>query len=256
MGILNLTPDSFYDGGKYRTNYISQVEKMLTEGAKIIDIGGQSTRPGAITINAEEEKKRIIPVIEEVRKKFSECIISVDTFYADVAKSAVNAGAAIVNDISGGDFDNKMFETIASLKIPYIAMHAKGTPNSMQENPVYSNITQEVCFSLAQKIKKLELLGVNDVIIDPGFGFGKTLEQNYILLKNLEHLKIIGRPILVGVSRKSMINKVLKTLPENALNGTSIVNTIALLNGAKILRVHDVKEAVEAIKIVRFMQKS
>lgn len=256
MGILNLTPDSFYDGGKYGANYISQVEKMLSEGAKIIDIGGQSTRPGATNITIEVEEKRIIPAIESIIKHFPECIISVDTFYADVAKNAVNAGASIINDISGGDFDNKMFDAIASLKVPYIVMHTQGTPQKMQENPIYSDVTKEVCFSLAQKVKKLELLGVNDIIIDPGFGFGKTLEQNYVLLKNLEHLKIIGRPILVGVSRKSMINKVLDTIPENALNGTSIIHAIALMNGAKILRAHDVKEAIQAIKIVRYLQKS
>lgn len=256
MGILNLTPDSFYDGGLHTDNYLRQVEKMITEGASIIDIGGQSTRPGAIKLNPDEEKKRILPAIEKIIQKFPNCIISVDTFWADVAESAIESGASIINDISGGEFDHKMPDTVAKLKVPYIVMHTQGTPENMQLNPVYTDVVKEVCFSLASKIEKLKLLGINDVLIDPGFGFGKNIEHNYALLHRLEHFSILRKPILIGISRKSMINKLLNTQPKDALNGTSIIHTLSLIKGAKILRVHDVKEAAEAIKIVSYMQKN
>ncbi|CAG0987287.1 dihydropteroate synthase [Flavobacteriales bacterium] len=256
MGILNLTPDSFYDGGLHTDSYLLQVEKMMTEGASIIDVGGQSTRPGAIQLNPDEEKKRILPAIENIVKRFPECILSVDTFWSDVAESAIESGVAIINDISGGEFDHKMLDVVAKLKVPYIVMHTQGSPENMQLNPVYTDVVKEVCFSLASKTEKMKLLGINDVLIDPGFGFGKNIEHNYTLLNYLEHFNLLEKPVLIGVSRKSMINKLLHTQPKNALNGTSIIHTLALIKGAKILRVHDVKEAVEAIKIVEYMQKN
>ncbi|GIK70499.1 MAG: dihydropteroate synthase [Bacteroidota bacterium] len=256
MGILNLTPDSLYDGGLHTDSYLLQVEKMMTEGASIIDVGGQSTRPGAIQLNPDEEKKRILPAIENIVKRFPECILSVDTFWSDVAESAIESGVAIINDISGGEFDHKMLDVVAKLKVPYIVMHTQGSPENMQLNPVYTDVVKEVCFSLASKTEKMKLLGINDVLIDPGFGFGKNIEHNYTLLNYLEHFNLLEKPVLIGVSRKSMINKLLHTQPKNALNGTSIIHTLALIKGAKILRVHDVKEAVEAIKIVEYMQKN
>jgi len=252
MGILNITPDSFYDGGFYdsETVQLEQTQKMLDEGADIIDIGAVSTRPGAKEVSKEEELKKIVSVIELLLKNFPEIIISVDTYRADVAKIAIESGAKIINDISGGIFDSKMFETVADLNVPYIMMHIKGTPENMQLNPDYSDVVKEIIFFFSQQIDKLKKIGVNDVIIDPGFGFGKTLENNYELLKKLDNFKIFELPLLVGFSRKSMINKILNTKPSEALTGTTVLNTIALMNGANILRVHDVKPAVEAIKIV------
>ena len=252
MGILNITPDSFFDGGKYKneSDIVSQVEKMLSEGATFIDIGAYSSRPGAKHISEEEELQRILPVVDLLVNKFPEIIISIDTFRSKVAKETINAGAAIINDISAGQMDENMFSTVAKLQVPYIIMHMQGTPQNMQENPQYENVTTEVIKFFADQLFKLHQLKVNDVIIDPGFGFGKTLEHNYELLKNLSLFKNLDVPILAGISRKSMLYKPLGISANKALNATTSANTIALLNGANILRVHDVKEAMEAIKIV------
>ena len=257
MGILNITPDSFYDGGKYQTNkkIITRIKKMIDEGADIIDIGGYSTRPGAESISEKEELKRVIPVIKLARKHFPQIIISIDTFRSPVAKKAVKEGANIINDISGGTLDKKMFETVGKLNVPYVLMHMKGIPQTMQVNPKYKNVLAEVKKYLKQKIKLLKKSGVVQIIIDPGFGFGKTPEHNYALLKNLYQFKSLGFPIMAGISRKSMINKILKISPEKALNGTTVANTIALMNGADILRVHDVKEAKEAVRVVSYLLK-
>lgn len=252
MGILNVTPDSFFDGGKFNeeTNMLKHVEQMLEEGAAIIDIGAVSTRPGAKEISEEEEIKRLIPAIKLIHHQFPSEVLSVDTYRSQVAEMAIENGAAIINDISAGTFDIKMFETIAHLQVPYIMMHIQGTPQTMQQNPVYENVTLDIVRFFVKRLEQLRKLGVKDIIIDPGFGFGKTLEHNYELLANLRSFEIFDCPIMVGVSRKGMINKVINTKPENALNGTTVANTIALMNGANILRVHDVKEAVEAGKIV------
>jgi dihydropteroate synthase len=252
MGVLNITPDSFFDGGRYKndTEILSQVEKMLTEGATFIDVGAYSSRPGAIHISEEEELKRIVPVIDLLVKKFPEIILSIDTFRSKVAKETIHTGAAIINDISGGKIDPNMFATVANLKAPYILMHMLGTPQNMQQNPKYEDITKEIIFFFAQQIEKLHQLKVNDIIIDLGFGFGKTIDHNFEILKNLELFKSLNTPILAGISRKSMLYKPLGISAQEALNATTCANTIALLNGATILRVHDVKEAMEAIKIV------
>ena len=253
MGILNITPDSFFDGGNYKneSDILQQVEKMLSEGATFIDVGGYSSRPGAIHISEDEELQRIVPIIELLVKHFPEIIISVDTFRSNVAKKTIEAGAAIINDISGGKMDSEMFTTIAELQVPYLIMHMLRTPQTMQQNPVYEDVTKEVISFFAAQIFKLHQLKVNDIIIDVGFGFGKTIEHNYQLLKNLALFKNLDTPILAGISRKSMLYKPLNTTPQLALNATTSANTIALLNGANILRVHDVKEAMEAIKIVQ-----
>ncbi|MEK6614845.1 MAG: dihydropteroate synthase [Bacteroidota bacterium] len=254
MGILNVTPDSFFDGGKYtdEKNILLHAEKMISEGADIIDIGAYSTRPHAQPISEEEELKRLIPAIKLVRKNFSDVIISADTFRSNVVIHAVNEGADIINDISGGSLDKEMFETIAKLKVPYILMHIQGTPQTMQINPHYKDVVKEVKEYFLKKIKNLQYFGVSQIIIDVGFGFGKNLEHNYTLLKHLSEFKEFGFPILAGISRKSMINKALDITPDTALNGTTVANTIALMNGANILRVHDVKEAKEAIQIIIF----
>lgn len=252
MGILNTTPDSFFDGGKYNSIdfALKQTEKMLNEGASIIDIGGYSSRPGADNIEAQEELDRVIPLIEKINKTFKEVIISIDTFRAKVALEAVNAGASIVNDISAGDDDPDMVATVATLGVSYIAMHKQGNSKTMQLNPTYNGVTTDVLDYFIKKIQLLRQAGIKDVIIDPGFGFGKNCQHNYSLLKNLDAFKMLDCPILAGMSRKRMINEVLNISSIDALNGTTVVNTIALLNGANILRVHDVKEAVEAVKIV------
>ena len=252
MGILNCTPDSFFDGGKYKSelDILSQVEKMLSEGATFIDVGAYSSKPGASYISEEEELKRIVPVINLLIKKFPKIIISVDTFRSKVAKETVNSGAAIVNDISGGNMDVKMFKTVASMQVPYILMHMLGTPQNMQINPIYKDVTHELISFFADKINQLHQLKLNDVIIDVGFGFGKTIEHNFKLLKDLSLFKNLESPILAGISRKSMLYKTLSISAQEALNATTAANTIALLNGANILRVHDVKEAIEAIEIV------
>ena len=252
MGILNVTPDSFFDGGKYSSEkeVVSRVEKMLLDGATFIDVGGYSTRPGAENISLQEETERIIPVIRASVKFFPEAIISIDTFRSEVAKAAVGEGAVIVNDISGGQLDSLMFETIASLKVPYILMHMKGTPQTMTTLSTYENLVKEVTDYFHPKIARLQQLGCKDIIVDPGFGFAKNIDQNFELLNNLDQLRILGKPVLAGLSRKSMIWKTLKIDAEQALNGTTSLNTIALLKGASILRVHDVREAVEVIKLV------
>jgi dihydropteroate synthase len=258
MGILNITEDSFFDGGKYTNEeeIISRCRKMLEEGAAIIDIGAQSSRPGAQVINAEQELSKLLPIIKLLKNRFPKLILSVDTYWAKVAEQCVQAGADIINDISAGELDEKMMDTIAKLQIPYIIMHMQGTPSNMQENPTYTNVTTEIINYFQQKIKQLQSKGIQDIIIDPGFGFGKTLAHNYQLLNELEKFKEFGIPILVGTSRKSMIYKILDNSPEQALNGTSITNTIALQKGVNILRVHDVKEAIECIKITTFAKNN
>lgn len=252
MGILNTTPDSFFDGGLYNSvdNALARAEKMLNEGADILDVGGYSTRPGAAVITESEEIERTTKVIAHIKKHLPQAIISVDTFRASVAKACIDAGAAIVNDISAGDDDAQMIPYIAQTNVPYILMHKQGTPQTMQKAPQYTNVVQEVVDYLAKKVALLRSMGVNDIVIDPGFGFGKTVEHNYQLLKHLNAFSVCDVPILAGISRKSLINKVLNTKADEALNGTTVLNTIALLNGAHILRVHDVKEAKEAITLV------
>ncbi len=258
MGILNITGDSFFDGGKYINDeqIILRCKTMLDEGATIIDIGAQSSRPGATQISSEDELIKLLPIIKLLKNRFENITISIDTFWSNTAKQSVLAGADIINDISAGEMDGNMFDTIATLQVPYIIMHMQGTPLTMQKNPVYKNVTQEVITYFEEKIKLLKTKGVSQIIIDPGFGFGKTLEHNYQLLNNLEKLKKLNCPILVGLSRKSMIHKLLDTTPKNALNGTTITNTIALQNGANILRVHDVNKAIECIKITTFAKNN
>jgi dihydropteroate synthase len=252
MGILNITPDSFFDGGKYKneSEILGQVEKMLFEGATFIDVGAYSSRPGAKHISEKQELQRIVPVIELLIKNFPEIIISVDTFRSAIARETINAGAAIINDISGGKMDDNMLKTVANLRVPYILMHMLGIPQNMQLNPVYKDVTQEIISFFAEQIFKLHQLEINDIIIDVGFGFGKTISHNYEILKNLSLFKSLNAPILAGISRKSMLYKTLNISAKEALNATTSANTIALLNGANILRVHDVKEAMEAVKIV------
>jgi dihydropteroate synthase len=252
MGIINVTPDSFYSGSRQSTANaaLQKAEQMINEGATILDLGGQSTRPNSKQISAEEEAERVCPAIEAAHKNFPDTIISVDTYYAFVAEQAVYAGAAIVNDISGGMFDKNMLSTVAKLKAPYICMHMKGTPENMQEYAVYENVTREVMDYFIHRIDVCKKAGVNDVIIDPGFGFAKTITHNFDLLRNLSVLKILEKPIVAGLSRKSTIYKTLGITSEEALNGTTVMNTLALLNGANILRVHDVQEAMETIKLI------
>jgi len=254
MGILNATEDSFYDGGKYANKQaiISRCKTMLEEGASIIDIGAQSSRPGATLIQAEQELEKLLPIIKLLKTEIPEIIISIDTFWAKTAKECIEAGAHIINDISAGEMDNNMFDAIAELQVPYIIMHMQGTPQNMQKNPTYKNIIQEITSYFEERIKQLKSKGIQQIIIDPGFGFGKTLAHNYQILNALEQFNQFEIPVLVGTSRKSMIYNLLDTKPNNSLNGTSITNTIALQKGASILRVHDVKEAMECIKITTF----
>lgn len=255
MGVLNVTPDSFYDGGRYEKDaavLLRQAEKILQEGATIIDIGGYSSRPGADPISAEEEKKRTINAIELVSKSFPEAYISVDTFRAEVARDAVNAGACMINDISGGNLDDHMFDTVASLQVPYVLMHMRGTPQTMNELNKYDDLIGEITDYFQMKLTQLREKGVADVIIDPGFGFAKTIDQNYELLRKLQDFQILDVPVLAGLSRKSMLYKRLKITADEALNGTTVLNTLAILNGASILRVHDVKEAIQTIKILKY----
>ena len=251
MGILNVTPDSFYDGGKYDSDkkLLQQTEKMLHEGATFIDVGAYSSRPNAEHISEDEEIKRLIPTIELLVDTFPDIIISADTFRSMVARKSIASGASLINDISGGTLDNKMFKTIGELQVPYILMHILGTPQDMQQNPTYDDVILSVAHYFSEKIASLRKEKVNDIIIDVGFGFGKTTEHNYTLLKNLSYFKSIGAPILTGVSRKSMLYKVLNSSTKEALNATTVANTMALMNGTNILRVHDVKEAMEAIRI-------
>ncbi len=257
MGILNVTPDSFYDGGKYnqQTALLKQAEKMLAEGADFMDVGGYSSRPGATDISIEEELSRVIPVINNLKKEFPSAIISVDTFRSRVAQAAVGEGAELVNDISGGQLDLTMVETVASLRVPYIAMHMRGTPQTMNQLTDYDNIIKEELDYFHQQVAQLKSAGVTDIIIDPGFGFAKTTEQNFELLNHLETLSVLEKPILVGLSRKSMIWRTLKTNPESALNGSTVLHTLALLKGASILRAHDVKEAKEVIALVCYQRQ-
>lgn len=256
MGILNLTPDSFFDGGKNKevSKAIQHTEQMLKDGATYIDIGGYSSRPGATNISIEEEIFRTSPVIEALKREFPEVLISIDTFRSEVAQQALDSGACMVNDISGGKLDLKMYDIVAEKQVPYIAMHMRGTPQNMQQDPHYKDVALEVSKELSEITTQLKLKGCKDVVLDPGFGFSKTLEQNYQLMNNLEHLQILKHPILVGISRKSMLYKMLETSAEEALNGTTSLNTIALLKGANILRVHDVKEAIEVVKITEMMK--
>jgi dihydropteroate synthase len=258
MGILNVTPDSFYDVGIFDSNkkILDHVEKMLNDGADIIDVGGYSSRPGAKEVKLKDEIKRVVPTIELIKKEFNETTISVDTFRSEVALQAVNSGASIINDISGGDLDPNMFNCVAELNVPYIIMHMQGNPKNMQNNPLYENVIVEIIENLSKKVFEATEAGVIDVIIDPGFGFGKTIEHNYKILSELSFFKELDCPILVGLSRKSMIYSLLEEKPENVLNGTTCLNTVSILNGANILRVHDVKEAKEVIKLTNFLNKN
>jgi len=257
MGILNLTDDSFYDGGKHNSvkKALLQTEKMLDDGANIIDIGAYSSRPNSIHISIDEEWQRLEKTLQIINKEFPYVILSVDTFRSEIAWRSVDNGADIINDISAGEYDKKMFETVANHNVPYIMMHMKGDSLTMQNNPSYNNVVEEIMLFFQTKINKLNEMDFNQIIIDPGFGFGKTLEHNYEILKNLKQFQKFKLPVLVGASRKSMIYKLLNGTAEQALNGTSVVNTFSLLNGASILRVHDVKEAMECIKIVNLIKK-
>ncbi|MDQ0641339.1 dihydropteroate synthase [Pedobacter sp. W3I1] len=255
MGILNITPDSFYSNSRTKSidEALTKAAQFLNEGATFIDIGGYSSRPGAKDISTNEEVDRLVPVVESLVKAFPEAVISIDTFRAKVAQETISVGAHIINDIAAGDLDDQMLETVAKLRVPYIMMHMQGTPQNMQQNPVYNNVLLEVIDYLAKKVATLKALRIHDVIIDPGFGFGKTTEHNYELLNQLEAFKIFKLPILVGFSRKGMIYKTLGTSAAEALNGTTVLNTIALQKGAGILRVHDVKEAAECVRLVEML---
>lgn len=252
MGIINVTPDSFFAGSRItvRDEQLSQAEKMIHEGAAILDLGGQTTRPGSEDIGVEGELSRVVPAIEAINRHFPEMIISVDTYHAKVAKEAINAGASIVNDVSSGNLDVDMLATVAALNVPYMAMHMKGTPKTMNQLAEYEDVTLEVLHFFIKKMEECRLAGIKDVIVDVGFGFAKTASQNFTLLKNLAIFKILEQPLLIGLSRKATIYKTLGITPEEALNGTTVLNTIGLQNGANILRVHDVKEAVEAVKLL------
>lgn len=257
MGVLNLTSDSFFDGGRYATEAaaLNRVERMLSEGAAIIDIGGMSSRPGAEIISEEEELQRVMPHLESILFRFPEALISIDTVWAKVAGEAVNAGAAMINDISAGKIDPEMYRTAAQTGAPYVLMHMQGTPRDMQRTPVYEDVVRETLDFFITEIGKLRVAGVKDIILDPGFGFGKTVEHNYRLLNNLHVFQIPGLPVLTGLSRKSMICKVLKVNPDEALNGTTALHMVALQQGSRILRVHDVREAVEVIKLWQQLEK-
>ena len=252
MGILNVTPDSFYDGGFYdnQKKVIDQVEKMINDGASIIDIGGYSSRPGADNISPDVELARVLPIVKLIKERFSKILISIDTFRSEVAKQCVENGADIINDISGGSLDSKMFETVAKLNVPFIIMHMRGNPSNMMDKTDYENIIEEMENYFSKKIELAKSFGINDIIIDPGFGFAKTTKQNFDILKNLTYLKKLDKPLLVGVSRKSMIYKTLNLSPIDSLNGSTVLHTISLLKGANIIRVHDVKEANECIRLV------
>ncbi len=252
MGIVNVTPDSFFDESRSLDfdRIKSRIVRMIEEEVDILDVGGYSTRPGAKEVEINEEIDRVVPVIEWISNEFPEVITSIDTFRSEVAKKAINAGAGIINDVSGGNLDKEMFATVSALKVPYILMHMRGTPQSMQSLTVYENLTEQVIQELQSKLKILNELALSDIIVDPGFGFAKTMEQNYKLFKDLDQFKIFNRPLLVGISRKSMINTYLEIEAKDALNATTILNTVALMKGADILRVHDVKEAVEVRKLL------
>jgi dihydropteroate synthase len=251
MGILNVTPDSFFDGGKYKdeNSILTQAERMLSAGAGFIDIGGYSSRPGADFVSEAEELHRVVPIVELILKEFPDTLISIDTFRSEVAKQSISAGAALINDISAGKLDENMLPSIGALGVPYIMMHMRGNPKTMQQLTTYENLVKDVISYFAERISKAHAEKINDIIIDPGFGFAKTREQNFQLLNNLELLQILDKPILAGVSRKSMIYKTLNTSSEQALNGTTALHMVALQKGAKILRVHDVKEAMECVTL-------
>ncbi|HEY9007024.1 dihydropteroate synthase [Ohtaekwangia sp.] len=251
MGILNVTPDSFYSGSRYisENEILKQAEKMVQEGATFIDVGGYSTRPGAAEISVEEEWKRVVVAIRGIVRNFPDTFVSIDTFRSEVARAAVAEGACMINDVSGGTIDDKMFETVAHLKAPYILMHMRGNPQTMTQQTTYENLLKDITNFFHQNIHTLHQAGVRDIIVDPGFGFAKTVDQNFELLNHFDHFQILGKPLLAGLSRKSMIWRTLSTTPEAALNGTTALNTIALLKGAGILRVHDVQAAVEAVTL-------
>lgn len=258
MGIINATPDSFYKGDLPAglEEIVVQVGKMTSEGASIIDIGGQSTRPGSERISASEEIQRVIPVIDSILTTYPQTIISIDTYHSEVALAAIKAGASIVNDISAGSLDPEMIHCVSSLKVPYICMHMKGSPEHMQKNPTYDDLIKEVLDFFIDKIEQCKKAGIKDIIIDPGFGFGKTIQQNFILLKQLSVFKILDKPILAGLSRKSMVYKTLNVDVTTALNGSTVLHTIALQQGASILRVHDVKEAMQAVTLFTAFDKA
>lgn len=257
MGIVNLSPDSFYEKSRsfVSSEILKKCETMIEEGAKFIDIGAFSSRPGAELITEEEEEKRLLPILKEIRKQFPSILISIDTYRSNIVKKAISEGADLINDISGGQFDKQMFKTIAEEDIPYILMHMKGEPLSMQHHPTYNNVVTEIFSFFKNQLDSLYECGVKDVILDPGFGFGKSLNHNYQLLKNINHFAALNCPLLIGLSRKGMIQKVIQVTADKALNGTTAAHVLALLNGANILRVHDVKAAKEAIQIVDFYQK-
>ncbi|MFN3402962.1 MAG: dihydropteroate synthase [Cytophagaceae bacterium] len=258
MGILNVTPDSFYDGGSNlsETQILKNTEKMLSEGAAFIDLGGYSSRPGAKDVTENEERSRVVPAIKSLVKQFPDIIISVDTFRSSIANEALSEGASIINDISGGELDKLMYETVAQFNAPYILMHMRGTPQTMQQFTHYDDLVKDLLQYFAKKISLARDAGIKDIIIDPGFGFSKTIEQNFKLLNDLDIFKILELPILAGISRKSMISKTLNVTSEEALNGTTVINTIALMKGCSVLRVHDVKPAIEAIKIYNKIKES
>jgi dihydropteroate synthase len=258
MGILNLSPDSFYDGGRYPdvSAVLDRVAVMLSEGAAIIDLGGMSSRPGAAIIAPEEEMRRVLPAISQIKTSYPDCILSIDTVHANVARAAVNAGASIINDISAGSIDPAMYATAASLGVPYVLMHMKGRPATMQEDTTYEDPVLDVLDFMIAEVGKLVAAGVKDIILDPGFGFGKTIAQNYRLLRQLHVFSTLPYPVLAGLSRKSMIYKALDISPAEALNGTSVLHMAALMEGAKILRAHDVREAVETIRLWQWLQTS
>jgi dihydropteroate synthase len=252
MGIINTTPDSFYKGSRIagRDGLLACAEKMIHEGAAILDVGGQSTRPGSSIIPVDEEMKRVLPAIEAIHKRFPEQLISIDTFYGRVAREAIMAGASMVNDISAGTLDEELLPAVAEAKVPYVLMHMKGRPFNMQQHPQYENVTMEVFDFLLARLSELTLLGIHDVIVDPGFGFGKNASHNFQLLRQMRWLQQLGRPLMAGLSRKGMIYRSLGITPEDALNGTTVMNTLALLNGASFLRVHDVQEAIQAVRLM------
>jgi dihydropteroate synthase len=251
MGILNLTPDSFYDGGRYKSesDILSKVENMIQEGATFIDVGAYSSRPNAEHISEEEELNRIVPIVDLLLNTFPEILLSIDTFRSRVAKISIESGASMINDISAGKLDENMLQTVSKLHVPYIMMHLRGTPQNMQKLTHYDNLVKDILFYFSARIHSAKELGITDIIVDPGFGFAKTIDQNFELLNHLDLFKMLELPILVGLSRKSMIHKSLSITANEALNGTTVLNTIALQKGAKIIRVHDVKEAVECVRL-------
>jgi len=259
MGIINVTPDSFFDGGRYHTDkqILDRAEEIMKQGATMIDIGAVSSKPGSEGISSKDEIERLLPAVKAIKKAFPEAFVSIDTYRSWVAVKVIEeCGPCMVNDITGGNFDANMFDTIGKLGVPYVLMHMKGNPLMMQNNPEYEDVIREISMFFTEKVKRLTKAGVNDVIIDPGFGFGKNLQHNYELLNRLDSFKVFQLPLMVGVSRKSMIYKLLESSPDEALNGTSVVNTLALLGGADILRVHDVREAVEAVRILNMLRLS